>query len=66
MEIVVGSAKQDEEPIGHATASPHCCKEIVWRDHHHRVHLAVAVTATARQLNGPCECLVIPPKNEEK
>ena len=66
MEIIVGGAKRDEEPIGHAAASPHRCKEIAWRDHHHRVHLAVAVTATARQLDGPCELLAIPQKNEEK
>ena len=39
----------------HATASPHRRKEIAQRDHHRRVHLAVAVTATARQLDGPCE-----------
>ena len=44
MEIVVGSAKRDEEPVSHATASPHRRKEIAWRDHHRRVHLAVAVT----------------------
>ena len=44
----MGGAKQDEEPVSHAAASPHCCNKIVWRDHHHRVHLAVAVTATAR------------------
>ena len=29
---------------------------------HRRVHLAVAVKATARQLDGPCECLAIPEK----
>ena len=62
----MGVAKQDKEPVDHATASPHCRKEIVWRDHHHQVHLAVAVTATARQLDGPCDCLAIPPKNEVK
>ena len=39
MEIVVGGAKRDEEPVGHAAASPHRRKEIAWRDHHHRVHL---------------------------
>ena len=55
MEIVVGGAKQDEEPIGHVAASPHQRKEIVWRDHHCQVHLAVAATATARQLDRPCE-----------
>ena len=55
MEIVVGGTKQDEEPVGHAAASPHRRKEIAWRDHHRQVHLAVAVTATARQLEGPCE-----------
>ena len=48
MEIVVGGAKQAEEPVGQATTSPHCRNEIAWRDHHRRVHLAVAVTATAR------------------
>ena len=62
----MGGAKQDEEPVGHAAASPHCCKEIAWRDHHRQVHLAVAVTATARQLDGPCDCLAIPPQNEIK
>ena len=62
----MGGAKQDEEPIGHTAASPHCRKEIVWRDHHRRVHLAVAVKATARQLYRPCDCLTIPPKNEIK
>ena len=35
MEIVVGGAKQDEEPVGHTAASPHRRKEIAWRDHHH-------------------------------
>ena len=48
MEIVVGGAKQDEAPVSHATASPRCRKENEWRDHHHQVHLAVAVKATAR------------------
>ena len=62
----MGGAKQDEEPVGHAAASPHCHKEIAWRDHHRQVHLAVAVTATARQLDGPCDCLAIPQKNEVK
>ena len=52
MAIVVGGAKWDEEPVGHAAAFPHRRKEITWRDHHRRVHLAVAVTATARQLDG--------------
>ena len=66
MEIVVDDAKQDAVPVGHAAASPHLCKEIVWRDHHRRVHLAVAVKATARQLDGPCECLAIPQKMKEK
>ena len=51
----MGDAKQDEEPVGHADASPHRRKKIAWRDHHRQVHLAVAVTATARQLDGPCE-----------
>ena len=30
-----------------------------------QVHPAVAVTATARQLNKPCDSLAIPPKNEK-
>ena len=51
----MGDAKRDEKPVGHAAVSPHRRKEIAWRDHHHQVHLAVAVTATARQLDGPCE-----------
>ena len=51
----MGGTKQDKEPVGHAAASPHQCKEIAWRDHHRRVHLAVAVRATARQLDGECE-----------
>ena len=55
MEIVVGGAKQDKEPVGPAAASPCQRKEITWKDHHRRVHLAVAVTATARQLDRPCE-----------
>ena len=58
-------AKQDEAPVSHATASPHCRKENVWRDHHRRVHLAVAVKATARQFDGPCDSLAIPQKNEK-
>ena len=62
----MGDAKQDKVPVGHATASPHCPKEIAWRDHHRQVHLAVAVKATARQFDGPCDCLAIPPKNEIK
>ena len=44
----MGGATQDKEPVSHAAASPHCRNEITWRDHHRRVHLAVAVTATAR------------------
>ena len=55
MEIVVGGAKWDKEPVGPAAASPRRRKEIAWKDHHRRGHLAVAVTATARQLDGPCE-----------
>ena len=39
----MGGAKQDEAPIGHAAASPCCHKENAWREHHCRVHLAVAV-----------------------
>ena len=66
MEIVVGGAKQDKAPISHAAASPHCRKENAWRYHHCRVHLAVAVKATARQLDRPCDSLAIPPPNGEK
>ena len=51
----MGGTKQDEEPVCHASTSPHQHKEIAWRDHLRRVHLAVAVTAAARQLDGPCE-----------
>ena len=51
----MGRAKRDVEPVGQAAASPHRRKEIVWGDYHRRVHLAVALTATARQLDGPCE-----------
>ena len=61
----MGGAKQDEAPISHATASPRCHKENTWRKHHHQVHLAVVVKATARQLNKPCDSLAIPPKNEK-
>ena len=63
MEIVVGGTKQDKAPVGHATTSPHCHKENAWRDNRRQVHLAVAVKATARQLNEPCDSLAIPPKN---
>ena len=62
----MGGAKQDKAPVGHATASPHCHKENAWRDHHRQVHLAVAVKATARQLDGPCDSLAIPPQKEIK
>ena len=61
----MGGAKQDEAPIGHAAAYSHCDKENAWRDHHHRVHFAVALKATARQLDGPCDSLAIPPKREK-
>ena len=63
MQIVVGGAKQDEAPVSHATTSPHCHKENAWRKHHHQVHLAVVVKATARQLDKPCDSLAIHPKN---
>ena len=66
MAIIGGGAKQDKAPIGHTAAAPCHHKVNVWRDHGRRVHLAVAVTATARQLDGPCESLAIPPKNEGK
>ena len=62
----MGGAKQDKVPVGHAATSPHCRKENAWRDHHRQEHLAVAVTATARQLDGPWDSLAIPPKNEIK
>ena len=65
MEIVVGGAKQDKAPVGHVTASPHWHKENTWRKHHRRVHLAVFVKATARQLDEPCDSLAIPPKMEK-
>ena len=61
----MGGAKQDEAPVGHAAASPRCHKENVSRDHHRQIHLAVALKATARQLDGPCDSLAIPPKNEK-
>ena len=61
----MGGAKQDEAPVGHAATSPHCHTENAWRKHHRRVHLAVVVKATARQLNNPCDSLAIPPKNEK-
>ena len=61
----MGGAKQDEAPVSHIAASPHCCKENTWRDHHCRVHFAVAEKATARQLNGPCDSLAISQKNEK-
>ena len=57
----MGGAKQDEAPVSHTTASPHCHKENAWRNHHHQVHLAVVVKATARQLDEPCDSLAIPP-----
>ena len=66
MAIIGGGAKQDKAPFGHAAAAPRRYKVNVWRDHGCQVHLAVAVTATARQLNEPCESLAVPPKNEEK
>ena len=62
MEIVVVGAKQDEAPIGHAAAYPCCHKENTWGKHHHRVHLAVVVKATATQLNEPCDSLAVPPQ----
>ena len=62
MEIIVGGTKQDKAPVSHATASPCCHKENVWRDHCHQVHLAVAFTATARQLDEPCDFLAIQQK----
>ena len=66
MAIIGGGAKQDKAPVGHATAAPRRYKVNVWRDHGCRVHLAVAVTATARQLDKPCESLSVLQKNEEK
>ena len=61
----MGGTKQDKAPIGHATASPSCHKENARRVHGHRVHLGVAVTATARQLDKPCDSLAIPQKMKE-
>ena len=61
----MGGTKQDEAHVGHVAASPHCRKKNMWMEHHCRVHLAVAVKATARQLNRPCNSLAIPPKNEK-
>ena len=67
MAIIGGGAKQDVVHVGHAAAAaPRHYKVNVWRDHGRRVHLAVAVTATARQLDEPCESSAVPPKNEEK
>ena len=66
MAIVGGGTKQDEAPVSHTAAAPCHYKVNVLRDHGHQVHLAVAVTATARQLDEPCESLAVPPKNEEK
>ena len=60
MEIVVGGAKQDKAPVGHIAASPCCHKKNAWMEHHCRNHLVVALKATARQLNGPCDSLAIP------
>ena len=62
MEIVVGGTKQDKAPIGHAAASPHCHKENTRRECHCQVRLAVAVKATARQLDEPCDSLAIAKK----
>ena len=48
MAIIGGGTKQDKAPVGHAAAAPRHYKVNVWRDHGRQVHLAVAVTATAR------------------
>ena len=61
----MGGAKQDKAFVVHATTSPHYHKENMSRDHHRRVHLAVAVKAAARQLDEPCNSLAIPPKMEK-
>ena len=58
-------AQSSKAPVGHATTSPHCHKENTGRKHHRRVHLAVAVKATARQLDEPYDSLATPPKNEK-
>ena len=60
----MGGANQDEAPVSHTAASPCCHKENAWRKHDRRVHLAVVVKATARQLDEPCDSLAIPQKNE--
>ena len=61
----MGGIKQDKAPISHTAASPRCHKENTWRKHHCRVHLAVVVKATERQLDKPGDSLAIPPKNEK-
>ena len=61
----MGGAKQDEAPIGHTATYPCCHKENRWRKHHHQVHLADFVKATARQLNEPCDSLAVLQKNEK-
>ena len=62
MAIIGGGAKQDEAPVGHTAATPRHYKVNMWRDHGRQVQLAVAVTATARQLDEPCESLAVPQK----
>ena len=66
MEIIVGGAKQDKAPVGHAATAPHHHKVNTYRGHGCQVHLAVAVTASTRQLDKQCDSLAIPPKKEEK
>ena len=61
----MGGAKRDEAPVSHAATSPRCHKENASMKHHRRVHLAVVVKATARQLDEPCDSLAIPQKNEK-
>ena len=51
MAIIMGGTKQDEAPLSHTTTAPRRHKVNAWRDHGCQVHLAVAVTATARQLD---------------
>ena len=61
----MGGTKQDKAPVGHAATYPRCHKENTWRKHHRRVHLAVIVKATARQLDKPCDSLAVPPQNKK-
>ena len=56
----MGGTKQDEAPIGHTDASPHCHKENAWRK-----TTIEFILLLLRQLDKPCDSLAIPPKNEK-